>query len=289
MAKILAALDASTYALSVCDHAAWLAQRLSGSVELLHVIDRGENARAQLDLSGSVGLGASETLLEELARVDEAQGRIARQQGQALLEGAARRLRAAGVKEVSLVHRYGEAADTLISLEADADLVVVGKRGEGRTAAQNHLGSKVERIVRGSIRPVLVVPRIYMPVTRAVLAFDGSASARKALEMVATSEVFAGLERVVVIVGEVGPQTQARAAEAESALGEGPMEVRIVGGAVEAGLKGQLRHGEGDLLVMGAYGHSRIRELIVGSTTTTMIRTSKLPVLLFRQGGDHGS
>jgi nucleotide-binding universal stress UspA family protein len=37
-----------------------------------------------------------------------------------------------------------------------------------------------------------------------------------------------------------------------------------------------------DLLVMGAYGHSRIRSLIIGSTTTEMIRSCKIPVLLFR-------
>jgi nucleotide-binding universal stress UspA family protein len=36
------------------------------------------------------------------------------------------------------------------------------------------------------------------------------------------------------------------------------------------------------LLVMGAYGHSRIRNLIIGSTTTEMIRLCKIPVVLFR-------
>ena len=36
------------------------------------------------------------------------------------------------------------------------------------------------------------------------------------------------------------------------------------------------------LLVMGAYGHSRIREFIVGSTTTALIRTVATPVLVFR-------
>jgi nucleotide-binding universal stress UspA family protein len=36
------------------------------------------------------------------------------------------------------------------------------------------------------------------------------------------------------------------------------------------------------LLVMGAYGHSRIRQLIVGSTTTTLLRTSVAPVLILR-------
>jgi nucleotide-binding universal stress UspA family protein len=36
------------------------------------------------------------------------------------------------------------------------------------------------------------------------------------------------------------------------------------------------------LLAMGAYGHSRIRQLIVGSTTTTLLRTSAVPVLILR-------
>lgn len=35
-----------------------------------------------------------------------------------------------------------------------------------------------------------------------------------------------------------------------------------------------------NLMVMGAYGHSRIRSFIVGSTTTTMIRTCKIPLLM---------
>ncbi len=37
-----------------------------------------------------------------------------------------------------------------------------------------------------------------------------------------------------------------------------------------------------DLLVMGAYGHSPIRHLILGSTTTMMVRTFQGPVLMFR-------
>lgn len=283
MGKVLAAIDASTYATSICDHAAWFAARMGAGVELLHVIDRGENTRGRLDLSGSVGLGASETLLEELARVDEAQGRIAREHGQSLLEGAARRIRETGVTDVKLVHRYGEVAETLIELEDEADLVVIGKRGESGNFAQGHLGSKVERVVRGSIRPVLVVPRVFMPITRAVVAFDGGASALKALALVAERPVFAGIPCLVVIVGEPGVQTDALAAQATEALGQRPdSSVTVVGGQVEAALKEALRRGEGDLLVMGAYGHSRIRELIVGSTTTAMIRTSKLPILLFR-------
>ena len=37
-----------------------------------------------------------------------------------------------------------------------------------------------------------------------------------------------------------------------------------------------------DLLVMGAYSHSRLRSLFLGSTTTEMIRSCKVPVVIFR-------
>ncbi|MDP5776249.1 universal stress protein, partial [Pseudomonas aeruginosa] len=37
-----------------------------------------------------------------------------------------------------------------------------------------------------------------------------------------------------------------------------------------------------DLLVMGAYGHSRIRQFLVGSTTTSMLRSTTSPLLLLR-------
>jgi nucleotide-binding universal stress UspA family protein len=35
-------------------------------------------------------------------------------------------------------------------------------------------------------------------------------------------------------------------------------------------------------LIMGAYGHSRIRQFVIGSTTTAMMRQCRVPVLLFR-------
>jgi len=37
-----------------------------------------------------------------------------------------------------------------------------------------------------------------------------------------------------------------------------------------------------DFLIMGAYGHSRIRNLVIGSTTAQILRGSHIPVLLFR-------
>lgn len=280
MPKVLCAIDASTYGPSLCDHAAWFARRMDASVDVLHVLDRSETGNGpSLDLSGSVGLGASEALLEQLTKADEARAQAAQAHGRSMLEGAARRLNEAGVSEVGLIHRHGEVAQTIIELEAGFDLVVIGKRGEGHNFDQGRLGSKVERVVRGSVRPVLVAPRVFMPITRAVVAFDGGRSAMKALDHVLTSPAFAGLPLDVVVVGDTG----GRAAMAQDRLvGRTQAQVNVLSGEVEDGLKGELRQGQGDLLVMGAYGQSRIRELFVGSTTTAMVRTGKVPVLLFR-------
>jgi len=46
---------------------------------------------------------------------------------------------------------------------------------------------------------------------------------------------------------------------------------------------GRLVEEEGfGMVVMGAYGHSRIRSLIIGSTTSEMVRACRVPVLLIR-------
>jgi len=85
----------------------------------------------------------------------------------------------------------------------------------------------------------------------------------------------------------VGPETE----ESRKRLDDARAVLRAGGYAVDAAvLPGQPEvvisqavESEGiDLLVMGAYGHSRIRSLIIGSTTTQMVRSCKIPVMLFR-------
>ena len=53
-------------------------------------------------------------------------------------------------------------------------------------------------------------------------------------------------------------------------------------GAVQPVLSEYQRQHEIDLLVMGAYGHSRIRQFLVGSNTAKMVRLSDIPILLIR-------
>ncbi len=282
MFKLLACIDLSGYAPSVCDHAAWVATRLSGSVELLHILQRKDAMAARHDLSGALGLGAKSSLMEELVHIEEVEAKLAREHGRVLLLASEERLQKAGVENVTALHRRGGIVETIIEREVDADLVVIGKRGASAGFAKGHLGSKVERVVRQSIRPVLVANHAFKPIKRALIAFDGGPSARKAVNFVATSPLFDGVLADLVLVGADDDKHRDAVRWAGEVLGNRGKRAEIVSGDVDSALKASARQSKADLVVMGAYGHSPLRSMIVGSTTTAMIRGLSLPVFLFR-------
>lgn len=284
MGKLIALVDGSVYARSVCDHAAWIAQRTGSTVELLHVLGRRETASAPVDLSGSLSLGARTALLEELSALDEQRGKLAQKRGRAILDDAKARIEAAGAAEVTTRLRIGDVVEAVAESEADADLVIIGKRGEAADFAKLHLGSNLERVARTSRNPVFVTSRAFKPIERFLIAYDGGASSMKAVDHVARSPLFAGLQGRVLTVGADTEETRRQLADAQAVLTGGGHVVRgdVVQGHRETVIAQTVESEAIDLLVMGAYGHSRIRNLIIGSTTAEMLRSCKIPVMLFR-------
>lgn len=283
MTKVLACIDASTYGTSICDHAAWAALRLGADVELLHVLDRAPDA-VPTDLSGSIGLGASEDLLESLTRLDEDRSRLRMERGRVILAEAEKRIRAQGVANVSTRLRHGGLVDNVHELEAEARVVVLGKRGEHADFARRHLGGSVEQVIRASSLPVLVASRAFRPIRKILIAFDGGASSRKAVDFLLSDPAFRTFECHLLMVGHPKGDHQSHLGWARERLagwgGQHHIEQRP--GDAESVIADYVRDASIDLLVMGAHGHSPIRRLFVGSTTTAVIRTCLVPVLLFR-------
>lgn len=280
--KIFALVDGSAYSESVCHYIAWIARRIDASVELFHVLGRRESGSE--DLSGSLRLGARSQIMNELAELDAQRAKLAQAQGRAILEDAQAIISADGIADVHPHLRIGDIVETVSELEAGADLIVIGKRGEAADFAKGHLGSNLERIVRAATKPVFVANRSYQPIEKVLIAYDGGVSAMKAVDYVARNPLFAGLACEVVTVGSPAPALQKGLEDARATLAAAghAAEIRVVQGTPEKALA-ELIESEGhDLLVMGAYGHSRIRSMIIGSTTTAMIRTCKVPVVLMK-------
>jgi len=287
----MACIDRSPYAESVCDFAAWSAQRLTAPLSFLHVLDATSgNVPGDRNLTGAIGLGAREDLLERLSHLDEERARLAMEQGRQLLAGALERARSVApglekaTRNIEIRQRHGELVDALLAVEAETRMLVLGKRGSSSAARHGQLGRHLEEVIRSVNKPILVAQQSFAPPERIMFAYDGSATARKGLQMLAGSPLFRGIPCHVVYVGADKPEVQ-------RALGEAARALEAVGFEVEAALvpgnpddalpRYQAEHGI-DLLIMGAFGHSRIRHLILGSTTTAMLRRCTVSVMVLR-------
>jgi len=281
--KIVALVDGSVYSASVCDHAAWIARRTGAPVELIHVLGR-RTASDTNDHSGAIRLGARTALLEELAELDAQRAKLISHRGRAILEDGQALLEKAGVSDVTTRLRHGDIVEAVADVEGDARAILIGKRGEAADFAKGHLGSNLERIVRASHKPIFVASRAFRPISSVLVAFDGGASAMRAVDHLARSPLFQGLDVHVVTVGHETAEVTKRLADAQAMLAAAGIVAKtsVLPGHPETALGKLVEDAGFDMLVMGAYGHSRIRSLIIGSTTTAMIRACKVPVVLIR-------
>lgn len=283
MRNVLACIDGSKASPAVADYGAWASLRLGVPLVFLHVLDKSEYP-IRSNLSGNIGLGSRETLLEELAALDEKRGKLALEQGRLMLEAARERAMADGVSDPLTRQRHGGLVDTLAEMEDEIRLLVIGKQGEHGDSVGEHIGSHLENVVRTMHRPILVSTLEYRAPESAMLAFDGSATTRKGIEMVAASPLFRGMPCHLVMVGEDTESSRAELEWGQKMLEAAGFEApaTIVSGEVESALCNYRKEHDIDMLIMGAYGHSRIRRFLVGSTTTSVIRNANVPVLLLR-------
>ncbi|KGF68062.1 universal stress protein UspA [Hoeflea sp. BAL378] len=279
---LLALVDGSAYAKSVCDHAAWAAVRMQAGVELLHVLDRPSARNA--DLSGTIALGARTALLEQLATLDEQRSKLLQQKGRAILDDARAIIEAAGQTVVGAHLRQGDFVETVIAQEGPASMIMIGKRGEEADVESLRLGAHLERLIRASHKPVFVASRAFRPIDSVIIAFDGGASSLRLVDHIARSPLFAGLAIDLVTVGQNTAETEKAQANARTLLDAAGLSVQttILPGEPEAVLGQRVAQNGACLVAMGAYGHSRIRSFVLGSTTSDMLRSCKAPVVLMR-------
>lgn len=283
MNTVVACIDGSRASAAVCDYAAWASLRLAAPLQFLHVLDR-SRFPVQGNLSGVVGLGTREHLLDELAALDEQRGKLALEQGRLMLDAARARAIADGVSQPQVRQRHGDLVDTLLELEPAIRLLVLGRQGEQGNSVGAHLGNEVERVARALHRPILITPLQFAPPAGVLIAFDGSETMRKSLQTLAASPLLQGLAVHVLLVGADTAAHQAQLDWAKEQLASRGFAVTAVrrSGEPESVLEAYRLEQGLDWLVMGAYGHSRIRQFLVGSTTTAMLRRVPCPILLLR-------
>lgn len=136
-----------------------------------------------------------------MTRIEEAEGKLAVQSGRALLDAAQARVGMSPGGKIEQVHLHGGIVETILEREGQAELVVMGKRGASSEFATAHIGSKLERVLRASKRPLVVAPQQFLQPEEAVIAYDGGKSILRALEYVVSSPVFDGMPVHLIMAG----------------------------------------------------------------------------------------
>ena len=281
MKNIIACIDGSPMTLATCEASAWVASKINAPLILLHALDKTTRPVVS-ELSGQIGLGSQEELLNELAKLDEARSKVALKHGKQLLEEAAEWVMNKGISHVEQLQRHGSLLESLIDLENELRVLVIGKLGEEQDSNKT-IGSQLESVIRSIKSHTLVVNAPFSIPTSYLIAFDGSPTSEKLIEKAINTPLLLGLDCHLVMVDDFAEKNAAfeKAAIKLKNAGLSVHEDILSGSVDDALLKYQKDHQIG-MMVMGAYGHSTLRQFFLGSNTTKVLIKSEVPLLLIR-------
>jgi nucleotide-binding universal stress UspA family protein len=276
--NILIALDGSEHAHAALRYALWMAGRVRASLFGLHIIDiiSVEGPFFQ-DISGALGF---EPYFDISGKVREA----LHERGTSLLEEFSATCHEQGIPYETGLYT-GIVPNEICERARTADLVVIGHRGVNERFSTGLLGGTAESVTRKSPRPVLISPTQFHPITHPLLAYDGSQRASAAMHSAAELCATLNLPLTVLAVAtrEVSSEEKVLA-EARHYLSSYAVQttcLSLVGHPYQRIIDCIKDRGH-DLLFIGAYGHSRIIEMVLGSTTEYVLRNTPCPVFLVR-------
>ena len=275
---ILIPVDGSANSATAVDYGIYIAPKLDASLSGLHVIDiyliQGP---MMTDISATVGMPPYDGFFEAVET-------SLKEKADYVLKNFEDRCRTAGVA-CGTKKNIGKISDTIIEEAEGADLILMAKKGEHFHLKEGGLiGSVAEVVIRHSGKPVMVIPESFREIESMGLAYDGSAPARKALKLSLNISEKAKWPITVLIISADAAKAADLSAQVEDMAQKGLADCEVI---ISAGREADeilkfIPEGPVELMVMGAYGHNRLRELLLGSTTSQIIRKSPIPVLLIR-------
>ena len=195
-------------------------------------------------------------------------------------------LAAAGLSERSEWHQVtGDTADTLALHGRSTDLIVIGQPDPAKTASEEMLDLP-DNVLIAAGRPVLVVPYVKADGAtggRIVVAWNASREATRAVHD--ALPLLQAAEQVIVLSADpehLGDLPGADIAQHLARHGVTVEASHTVSDKLDIGdvLLNQVSDLGADMLVMGAYGHSRLRETVLGGATRDVLRHMTVPTLL---------
>ena len=283
MNKIITCIDGSAITSAVTEAGKWAAKKLNKPLCFLHIIEKSQQHGAD-DYTGAIGLGAQSALLEEMTILDEQKSKLALTLGNDLLDSVAEDAATYGIETVETMQRHGDIVEELMALEQLTRLIVIGRKGAGHAHEFKALGSHIETLLRKATQPIFIVPEAFSPPKSFMIAYDGRESADRTLQKVLDGGLLHGIDCHLVAVKNNEVMLKEKFDTAKNKLIERGLNVipALLEGNINEQLTRYQQEQNIELIVMGAFGHSRLRQFFVGSNTLKMLENTQVPLIIMR-------
>lgn len=280
MKRVIACIDSSPCINALAEAAAWIAKQTGRELVLLQVLDYYPASYHLGEISGVIGFESNAMLLKELAELEQKQSELALSYSNNLLDHISKLILETHGLPTTHIQEKGDFLEQSFNLLHEDDIVVIGRVGEKSAERNKPLGSNVENFIRGANCTVMTVGDSFKPPTRFIFAYEYSPTCVKMMKRIAQSDLLRLLQCHLVYVGD-HPEILR---EPEQYLKDANLDVITeyrYGDVAENILEYQNEHGI-QLIVLGAFSHSKIHQFFLGSIATTIFRNAKVPLLVAR-------
>ncbi|WPE80336.1 universal stress protein [Acinetobacter sp.] len=278
MNRVIACIDSSPCIDAVAEAAVWVAKQTQRELVLLQILDYYPASYHLGEISGVIGFESNAMLLKELAELEQKQSELALDYSNNLLKHISELIEKQYGLTSTKIQEKGDFLEQSFNLLNENDIVIIGRVGERAAEKNKPIGSNVENFIRGANCTVITVGEHFQPPKRFIFAYEYSPTCQKMLQRIAKSDLLKLLQCHLLYVGD-HPEMLA---EPEKYLTDAGLEVVSVyryGDVAQNILEYQKEH-DIQLIVLGAFSHSKIHQFFLGSITTTIFRNANVPLLV---------
>ena len=278
MNRVIACIDSSPCIEAVAEAAAWVAKQTQRELVLLQILDYYPASYHLGEISGVIGFESNAMLLKELAELEQKQSELALDYSNNLLKHISELIEKQYGLTSTKIQEKGDFLEQSFNILKENDVVIIGRVGERAAEKNKPIGSNVENFIRGANCTVITVGEHFEPPKRFIFAYEYSPTCQKMLQRIAQSDLLKTLQCHLVYVGD-HPEMLT---EPEKYLKDAGLDVISVyryGDVAQNILEYQAEH-KIQLIVLGAFSHSKIHQFFLGSITTTIFRNANVPLLV---------
>lgn len=278
MSRVIACIDSSPCINAIAEAAAWVARQTKRELVLLQILDYYPASYHLGEISGVIGFESNAMLLKELAELEQKQSDLAIDYSNNLLKHISDMILEKYGIQSTKIQEKGDFLEQSFNVLRETDFVIIGKVGERAAEKNKPMGSNVENFIRGANCTVMTVGEHFKIPTRFIFAYEYSPTCLNLMQRIAQSDLLKTLQCHLLYVGD-HPEVLKDPEEFLKNAGLDVITVYRYGDVAENILEYQKELGI-QMIVLGAFSHSKIHQFFLGSIATSIFRNATIPLLV---------